>query len=194
MIEIWKDIEDYSNYQVSNLGRVRNTIHNYYDINTKKVISKNEIRIKKQSFNRKGYLMVGLTKNGKQKNCLVHRLVANAFISNNDNKPQINHKDGNKTHNCIDNLEWCTQIENMRHSWETGLRDTPKIRNHIIKFNKLGRGKHKVKTMQYDKNMNLIKEWASMKEASQSCGITYNNIWLSTKGIRKTAGGYIWKH
>jgi hypothetical protein len=65
---------------------------------------------------------VDLCKNGKKKTFLVHRLVATAFIPNPDNKPYINHINGNKTDNRLENLEWCTQSENMKHSYRTGLQ------------------------------------------------------------------------
>lgn len=71
---------------------------------------------------KKGYQRVALNKNGKQKRMYVHRLVAKTFIPNEENRTQINHKDGNKLNNHISNLEWCTNQENIIHSYKTGLR------------------------------------------------------------------------
>ena len=106
-METWKDIEDFEGkYQVSNFGRVRN--------------SRNQIM--KQAKHYKGYLIIQLYKHGKPKTKAIHRLVANAFINNPKNKPQINHKDGNKQNNNVSNLEWCTQSENNLHAYKTGLK------------------------------------------------------------------------
>lgn len=97
MKEIWKDIQGYNIYEVSNLGNVRNKITNkqlYY------------------SNSNNGYLRVGLFKEHKRRMFAIHRLVAEAFIPNIYNKPCINHKDCDKKNNCVDNLEWCTYKEN----------------------------------------------------------------------------------
>lgn len=75
-----------------------------------------------------GYLSVGLSKNGKKYKYLVHRLVALAFIPNEENKPTVNHKDGNKTNNTVDNLEWATYSEQVIHARDNGLRENCKIR------------------------------------------------------------------
>ena len=82
--------------------------------------------IKSQSFisqriNRSGYYCVNLSIRGKCKTFIVHRLIAKAFLPNPLNKDTINHKDGNKLNNCVENLEWCTQKENMQHAWRSGL-------------------------------------------------------------------------
>lgn len=101
MEEIWKDIEGFESYQVSNLGNIRNPYG--------KLLS--------QSPNRKGYMRVWLSNNEvKRKQFFVHRLVAKAFISNINNYPQINHKDVNTQNNCVDNLEWCNNAYNQRYS------------------------------------------------------------------------------
>lgn len=83
----------------------------------------NKERVLKPNPNLKGYLQVGLTLNGKKYPKRVHRLVAEAFIPNPHNLPQINHKDGNKLNNSVSNLEWCTNRENIKHSWDNGMRE-----------------------------------------------------------------------
>ena len=104
MNEIWKDIVGYEGlYQVSNLGNVKRI--NFF---------------KKERFvipcsKGSGYLYVSLSKNNKQKNFYIHRLVATAFIENPDNLPVINHKDENRSNNIVDNLEWCTQKYNCNY-------------------------------------------------------------------------------
>ena len=105
--EIWKDIEGYEGlYQVSNLGRVRSIsrINCYGRVVTGKILSIHD--------NGKGYKFVRLSKYGKPKQEYIHRLVATAFIDNQDNLPEVNHKDENKENNCVYNLEWCSREYN----------------------------------------------------------------------------------
>lgn len=107
--EQWKPIEGYPDYRISNFGRV---------ISLKRDIP----RLLKPSTDRYGYLKVTLTENSKHDpNCKIHRLVAAAFIQNPENKPDLNHKDGNKANNHVSNLEWCTRSENTKHAIRTGL-------------------------------------------------------------------------
>ena len=111
-IEIWKDIIGYEGiYQVSNLGNVK-SFHNS-KINNGFVL--------KPSKSKKGYLIVYLSKNSIMKSIKIHRLVAIAFIENKSNKPQVNHINGNKTDNNVNNLEWVTNSENMLHAYSNGL-------------------------------------------------------------------------
>ena len=106
-IEIWKDVKGYESlYQVSNLGRIRSI--------------KNGIKIKKQYERPNGYMQVCLCQNGKITTYKTHRLVAEAFIPNINNLPEVNHKDENKINNCVDNLEWCTSSYNKNY----GTRNT----------------------------------------------------------------------
>lgn len=119
MQEIWKDIEGYEGfYQVSNFGTIK-SLSRYIKFGNKTRYS-NE-RILKFHKDKDGYKKVILQKSGKAQNYLIHRLVAQAFIPNPDNKPQINHKDGDKQNNKVDNLEWCTPSENMIHAFKTEL-------------------------------------------------------------------------
>ena len=113
--EIWKDIYGYEGlYQVSNSGRVRSLNKLIDDYRGKEVrLIKGKVL---KPFDRNGYYVISLTKNKQRHNYSVHRLVAQAFIKNIDNKPYINHLDYDKHNNCVDNLEWCTQKENINWS------------------------------------------------------------------------------
>lgn len=114
MIEIWKDIPGYEGlYQISNYGNVRSMNYN------KKVGNIKEL---KPNTTRDGYLEVHISKDSKRRYFLIHRLVAQAFIDNPDNKPQVNHIDGDKSNNNVSNLEWVTNGENQRHAYDNGLK------------------------------------------------------------------------
>lgn len=127
MEEIWKDIQGYEGlYQVSNLGRVKSLAR--LDTRGQRVSEK----ILKLGKHRAGYFRVNLYKNGKMKQYLVHRLVALAFIPNPENKEQVNHIDGNKQNNVIENLEWCTHSENIQHAYRTGLAKGLVGENHPL--------------------------------------------------------------
>jgi hypothetical protein len=110
-MEYWKIVEGFKSrygkpYFVSSLGRFKNGYGRILCFHPHK----------------KGYLMVSIPKDGKEKRWQAHRLVAKAFIPNPDKLPQVNHLDGDKKNNQVSNLQWCTNLENMRHSWVTGLR------------------------------------------------------------------------
>lgn len=110
--EKWRLVDGYSYYAVSNLGRVRSLDH--FDSNN----HLREGRILKSTKHKDRYPTVCFTQDGRKRVFLVHRLVANAFIPNPDEKPQVNHKNGNKDDNRASNLEWVTGSENQKHSYE----------------------------------------------------------------------------
>lgn len=117
MTEIWKDIAGYEGlYQVSNLGQVRSVgrIDSRGHFYKSKILS---FEIMK-----KGYKRVSFCIEGKIIKKMVHRLVAETFLPNENNLPEINHKDGNKSNNIVTNLEWCTTLDNIHHAFDTGLR------------------------------------------------------------------------
>lgn len=112
MNEVWKFIKGYEGkYEVSNLGKVRSLDYSHTGLSK-------ELKL---NVNQKGYEYVVLCINGKTKYKLVHRLVLDAFLPNYFNKPQVNHIDGNKRNNKVENLEWCTAKENVHHAVRTGL-------------------------------------------------------------------------
>lgn len=111
LIELWKDVEGYEGiYQVSNIGNVRRLTF------TNNKVDKHQPHGITPTDNGHGYLIVSLSTNGKRKNHYVHRLVAGAFIENPKNYNYINHVDYNRKNNKVENLEWCTAKQNIRHS------------------------------------------------------------------------------
>ena len=172
-IEIWKDIKDYENlYQGSNLGRARSL--------DRWVSSKNgsirccKGRILKLSTNKDGYLYVCLWKNGKVKNFLVHRLVAEAFLPNPDNLPQVNHKDENPQNNNVDNLEWCSAQYNTNYGTRNERCSKP--------------------ILQYTLDGVFVREWESAMQAEREGGFNSGNIAACCKGKRKTHKDSIWRY
>lgn len=181
MKEIWKDIPGYEGlYQVSNLGRVK-SLERYKDNNGGLVKMPEKIM---QGGIRNGYVLVSLTKDGKRKSFSAHRLVAQAFIQNPEDKPTVNHINGNKRDNRVDNLEWNTDLENIRHAFATGLSGFEHSKNK----------KGSISVAQYDENMNLVKIYPSIMEAERQTGIPNRNIALCCRGKHKRIGGYIWKY
>lgn len=209
MEEIWKDIIiqadgnifDFTGiYQISNLGRVkslpREIIYSdgrvyYYEGKIKDLIK----------HKRDGYIYVRLNCNGnklrKYFHCKVHRLVAEAFIPNPENKPCVDHIDTNKENNVVTNLRWSTLSENMKN------QITYQHRSEVMKavaFKSLEtRKKNKTKTaekdvLQYDLNLNLIREYKSVMEAHRITGYDFSGIAHCCRGDSKTYKGSIWRY
>lgn len=151
-MEIFKDIPEYEKvYQVSNLGNVKSLTRP----GAKEKLLKGEI-------DQYGYIRISLTKNGKTKKYKVHRLVMMTFNNTTDSSLQINHIDGNKKNNKLENLEWCTASYNTRHSYINNLNKTKGFRT-IIKNKQTGEEK----------------EYRSMRDASMGMG--YNKGYLFKK-------------
>ena len=151
MEEIWKDIEGYEGlYQISTMGRVKSLRRN--------IILRQGIT--------NGYERVVLSTNNIPKGYSIHRLVANAFIPNPDNLPQVNHKDENKANNRVDNLEWCTQKYNVNYG-------TINIRKSQKQLN--NKNKSKI-VLQYSLDGTFIKEWKSTRDVQRNLGFNQSHI------------------
>lgn len=184
-MEIWKDIEEFNGkYEISSYGRLRNKTSKY---------------VLKPRKNYKGYLDINIC--GKTK--LIHRLVAQAFILNQDNKPQVNHIDEDKTNNNVVNLEWCTAKENS--NW--GTRNDRRVMNTDFRKRNLTYGYiHRLDNVDWDKanktkkvtvvgktiDGNALFSFQSIREASRATGISSGHISECINGKRKSAGGYVW--
>ena len=161
----WKNINGFSNYEISKNGEVRNKVTQY---------------ILKGRLSKSGYLQVSIKedKTGKFKNQYIHRLVAIHFLDNPENKREVNHKDGNKENNKLENLEWVTSSENQKHRHSIGIKKTSN--------RKIG---------MFDKDGNLVQEFNSIVEAFTLLKKPSRvNIDNALQGKQKTAYGYIWKY
>jgi len=180
-MEIFKDIPRYGGlYQVSNLGRVKS-------------LKFNKEKIMKQSFllkNKNSYLVLNLNKDNKSKSWLVHRLVLLAFKGSSN--LDVNHINGIKSDNRLENLEYCTRSENIKHAIYMGLSSNSI--KQAIKNCAHYNNKRKTKILQFDLNKNLIQEYNSQSLASKLTNISQGNIWLCLNYKRKSAGGFIWRY
>ena len=174
MKEIWKDIEGYEGlYQVSNMGRVKSLERMKWNGRGYQKIPE---KILKASEYRGGYLQVNLSKDGKAKDCKIHRLVATAFLENTDNLPIINHKDENPKNNCVQNLEWCSYSYNNSYN-DKGKKIGKKLSKPVFSV---------------DKESGLIMWWQSAHEAERMTGINHSNIIKCCQGKMKSCGNHIW--
>lgn len=167
MTEVWKDIEGYEGlYKVSSEGIIMGLCG---------IIRPNKIG--------RGYFQVGLHKDGKQKNFLVHRLVAEAFIPNPLHLPYVNHKSEIKTDNRVENLEFCDHKYNINYGTRNK-RAGEKLKN----------GKSSKPILQFSKTGEFICEWASQCEIERQLGFFQGGISMCCRGKCKSAYGYIWKY
>lgn len=183
--EEWKDIEGYEGlYQVSNLGRVKSLARYVKHYKGGLLLLRERILT---TIAVRDYLNVNLYKEGKIKMFKVHRLVAQAFIENPDNLPQVNHKNECKWDNAVWNLEWCTSDYNLKYG--------TRLEKAIKKSAKTQQLTHPTRksVLQYTKDNQFVTEYMSMKEAERQTGINYSSISKCCLGKGLTAGGYIWK-
>ena len=196
MEEIWKDIEEYKGlYQVSNLGNVR-SLDRLVKAGYNNKQNKKGRRLTKLS-NQKGYLVVKLSKENHGKRILIHRLVAKAFIPNPENKPQVNHIDGNKENNNVSNLEWCTNSENQIHAYKTGLNKVTEEQRKKMSEKKKGKSlseevkKLKRKNAKTKKAVICITTgeiFESIMDASRKTNINSGSISNACNNNKRSAG------
>lgn len=177
MFERWKPIKDFEDlYEISDWGRVRSL--------ERKVKCKDYTRIVKSRILKLcsdgRYTTVCLSKGNKKKTFLVHRLVAEAFIPNPNNLPEINHKSECKSFNHYSCLEWCDKFYNNRYGT---IKDRRVKNNTFIK-----------KINQYSLDGEFIREWPSQTEIARNLGCSLTVIWACCNGLQKTACGHIWKY
>ena len=168
----WKNIEGFKSYQISDTGLVKSL---------PKRGNKSNFLILKESDNGKGYKKVGLNEDGKFKQFYIHRLVAKAFIPNPENKKTVNHKNGIKHDNRVENLEWNTYSENNFHSVNVLKRKSTKNNPKVCK-----------PAAKLDDDGNVLEIYPSTREADRANGI--NGVFRVCKGKRLTCGGYKWKY
>ena len=176
--EIWKEHPYFNGMvQFSNLGRIKS----FYRFKEGKILNNRDIDCY-------GYARVVIN----HKKYKFHRYIAELFVPNPENKPEINHKDGNKLNNRADNLEWTTRSENQKHAYKLGLqKPSEKQKQAVSKWNKENRIK---KVYQYNTNGELIAIYNSQKEASEKLNVKTSTISRILHGQRTNRHNYILKY
>ena len=164
--ELWVFIDGYPNYQVSHKGNIRSL--NYARTGVIKNMS--------PAPNKQGYPICVLRNGLVKRTVCVHRVVANTFIPNPSNFKQVNHINGDKSNNCISNLEWCDQSYNMNHAYENNLNPRQKA------------------VIQKDISGKLLNTYRSAHEASRCTGVNRGNISSCCIGNISQAGGFTWEY
>jgi hypothetical protein len=179
MEEVWKPVKGYEGiYEVSNLGRVR-SLDRYVERKNGYILPCKGSLIM-PIHHKSGYIYIGLTKDGKKHNLKMHRIVAEAFIPNPHNLPEVNHKNEQPDDNRVENLEWCDRSHNIR--WKDG---------HLRRAKKLWRP-----VEQYTLDGEYIKTFPSIIEAADAVGISralIGNV-CAQRTHQKSAGGYRWRY
>ncbi len=173
MNEIWREVKGYEGlYDVSNIGNVR-SLNWRHSGKTRNLFLKTH---------RDGYKQVELFKDGKKQMLCVHRIVAEAFLDNPENLPQVNHKNYDRSDNSVANLEWCSASDNCKHEW-----GNPKRKHRVSTHPKRA-------ITQLSLSMIPIREWVDCLEIKKTCGMNQTSIWECCDKKRKTAYGYIWRY
>ena len=170
---MWVDIYGYEGlYQINEIGEIKSL-----ERKTENNRTTYKERILKQHLTKYGYYKVHLFKDGENKTFLVHRLVAEHFLSNPNHLTQVNHLDENKQNNHYKNLQWVSPKDNC---------------NYGTRNERISKSKNK-KVRQYDKKRKLLQEFESLTEASKLTGASLSHMSQVCNGQRKTCGGFIWK-
>lgn len=185
--EIWKDVKGYEGYyQISNLGNLKS-------VDREVQHSRGGTRILKGKTIRPGktnwYYLVCLQKHGKRKYTTIHRLIAIAFIPNPENKPFINHINANGFDNRIENLEWCTQSENIKHAYKMGAPSPKPMLGRTGYDSSTGK-----EIIQMDMEGNIIKKYGSGMQAAKELNLSQAKISECARGKKIQYNGYKWKY
>ena len=184
MEEIWKEIEGYPNYQVSNMGRIKRLSTGYYR-RTEKIL--------KPQLQNNGYLHIKLSQKDKTKCILVHRLVAQVFIPNPNNLAQVNHINEDKTDNRVENLEWCDRKYNINYG--NGISKRVKTNKENGTYKKIGEINYKnfsKSILQFSKDNSFIRRWDCIMDVQRELGYDNRQICSCLKNRQKTAKGFKW--
>jgi len=177
--EVWIPVPNYEHfYMASAFGRIKSL---------KSGGMKGKL-LTPQKVNSRGYFNVCLCNQGSKNMISVHRVIALTFIPNPDNKPEVNHKDGNKTNNEVSNLEWCTGSENMNHAYRTGLQKPSE--NQKTATSDYCKDNFSKKVIQFDLNGNIVNEYPSASEAARETGFCQTHISSCCRGKVKTCHNY----